>query len=93
MSYRKIPFQTWRIAWLSIKFAYRGGGAQTTQEKEAYKGLVKLCEEALKAINAGADVADRFVLKLDQLIADNERAELKSMLDGTHPDVPEWLRK
>lgn len=66
MSYSKIPFQFWRIFWFAVNNAAKAGAAHDPAIADAYKRLSVMAEQAITAIKAGEESANRFVAQLDR---------------------------
>ena len=96
MAKRKYVFmQRWRLFYFGIVEAWRSGASNTEEEKAAHKELAQLSAECLRACREGKQ--DLMIQKLDVLagrtLDEYAGNELERMLNGTHEDVPEWLRK
>lgn len=93
---QRVPFQKWRIFWFAITHAHKASRAKASGDMlryEAHASLAHLGRAALHAANYGTE--ETFLRALDEanaLFGDVDK-DLDSMLDGTHEDVPEWLRK
>lgn len=93
---QKVRFQRWRIFLFAMKHAWLAGRAKARNQNhlfEAHESLAKLGSFAFQAAKAGQH--QRFLHALDVVdeAANMTDNELEQMLNGTHKDVPEWLRK
>ncbi|SRR6056297_523832 len=93
---QRVPFQKWRIFWFALSHAYKAGQAKQSGDMllyEAHAILAQLGRVALRAANNGTE--ETFLKALDDAEAffEDVDKDLEAMLDGTHEDVPEWLRK
>jgi len=92
MKLRKVPFQKARLMLFGFKQAYMAGRYKDSDpvRAAAYIRLAKLSSEAIDAVNSNRQ--EFFISKLNEFNSRPE-SDLERMLNGTHEDVPEWLRK
>jgi len=93
-----VPFQRWKIFWWTMKMAIASGHNREDNPELArvYYELAEMGNQALKACEEGQQ--DAFIEKIESLNGQSvmkqfSNDDLERMLDGTHEDVPEWLRK
>jgi len=76
------------------KHAWKSGMNKDVNSElhRVHKVLSDLAMECLKALDE--DKGDQMLAKLEVLrLLHGDDNELEAMLNGTHPDVPDWLRK
>jgi hypothetical protein len=91
---RKVRFQGWRLFFFGMKCAVKGAVVKNKDVAEAYVDLANLAADCMKACTAGTRAKAIMIRKLDVLLETTpQKDELQAMLDGTHKNVPDWLRK
>ena len=90
---RKVPFQQLRLYYCGVKFASGKNNAKNQAELNAYSDLLALCAECLVAVREGPAAQAAMLTKIETLQNPKGIDALEAMLNGTHPDTPEWLRK
>lgn len=88
---RKVFFQKTRLFFFGIGQSFKFGRARDPALKDAHKELVRLSEECIRACEKGQQ--DMMIAKLDVLLEQGKKKEYESIINGTHPDVPEWWDK
>ena len=105
MSRKFVMFRKWRLFWFGAVHAAEANKAEKAGQAalaDAHYTLAAMAQECLKAENAGQGEAK--LAQLEELCALRDTKQtlesilggddaLKRMLDGTHEDVPDWLRK
>lgn len=104
MSRKFVMFRKWRLFWFGAHHAYKAGHAEHNGQHnlaDAHKTLAAMAKECLTAENNGQ--GEMKLRQLEELCALSdtksvlndilEDSDFKAMLDGTHDNVPEWLRK
>ncbi|GEM_PF-4165765 len=86
-------FQRWRIFLFGMKAAAKTGFAKSEAERKAYKEIATLAANCLQACNERQQA--KMIAQIDTLLQPKvpEKSMLDALIDGTHEDLPEWLRK